>query len=148
MKKLTTRIMFALLAAVMVFCLAGCGGTDNPSSSDAGAGASAGGNGGGSAPEATTLKIYLFSQAEGFDRIAAKFEEETKDTLNIKLDFVWSDAQTHREKVPLMMGNQEEADLVFDAYWMNLSTMHNQGAYSAAITPVSPSLWIRGSPMP
>lgn len=130
MKKLTTRIMFALLAAVMVFCLAGCGGTGNPGNSDAGAGASAGGNGGGSAPEATTLKIYLFSQAEGFDRVAAKFEEETKDTLNIKLDFVWSDAQTHREKVPLMMGNQEEADLVFDAYWMNLSTMHNQGAYA------------------
>lgn len=130
MKKLATRIMSALLAAVMVFCLASCGGTDNPGNSDAGAGASAGGNGGGSAPEATTLKIYLFSQAEGFDRIAAKFEEETKDTLNIKLDIVWSDAQTHREKVPLMMGNQEEADLVFDAYWMNLSTMHNQGAYA------------------
>lgn len=127
MKKLTTRIMFALLAAVMVFCLASCGGTDNPGSSNPGSNP---GTSGGKTPEATTLKIYLFNQAEGFDRIAAKFEEETKDTLNIKLDIIWSDAQTHREKVPLMMGNQEEADLVFDAYWMNLSTMHNQGAYA------------------
>lgn len=127
MKKLVTRIISLLLVAVMVMGLAGCTGGDSPSNSDSGSNPS---SAGGKTPEATTLKIYMFNQAEDFDRIAKKFEEETKDTLNIKLDIIWSDAQTHREKVPLMMGNQEEADLVFDAYWMNLSTMHNQGAYA------------------
>lgn len=79
----------------------------------------------------TTLKVYMFGQAEGMDRVLEKFYEETKDTLNIKLDIVWSDVQTHKEKIPLMMANQEDADLVFDAYWMNLSSMRNQGAYAS-----------------
>lgn len=129
MKKTITRILAMLLAAMMVVSLVGCNGSDTTQSGDPGSPSNSG-SGGGKAPNATTLKIYLFNQAEGFDRIAKKFEEETKDTLNIKLDIIWSDSQTHREKIPLMMGNQEEADLVFDAYWMNLSTMHNQGAYA------------------
>lgn len=117
-----------VLAGILVLGLAACGagGSDSKDSPSNQAGASSG-----KAPKQTTLKIYLFGQAENFDKIAAKFEEETRDTLNIKLDIVWSDASTHREKVPLMMANQEEADLVFDAYWMNLSNMHNQGAYAS-----------------
>lgn len=121
MKKTLKRAGALLLTAAMAASMTACGGSAAASASD----------GGSSGPAPTTLKIYMFGQAEDFDKVVQKFEEETKDTLNIKLDVVWSDVKTHREKIPLMMANQEEADLVFDAYWMNLSTMHNQGAYAS-----------------
>ena len=127
MKKNTLkRAGSLLLAGAMAASLAACGGSGSGSAAASGSEAAAAG-----APEKTTLKVYLFGQAEDFDKVVEKFEAETADTLNIKLDIVWSDSQTHREKVPLMMANQEEADLVFDAYWMNLSSMHNQGAYAS-----------------
>ena len=114
------------MTGALAASLAACGGSSSTAST--GSAAASGGSG---APAETTLKIYMFGQAEGFDAVKQKFEEETKDTLNIKLDIIWSDSKTHREKIPLMMANQEEADLVFDAFWMNLSTMHNQGAYAS-----------------
>ena len=123
MKNTLKRAASLALTGAMAVSLAACGGSASSTGSTSTA-ASTGGST--SAPAETTLKIYMFGQAEGFDAIQQKFEEETKDTLNIKLDIVWSDVKTHREKIPLMMANQEEADLVFDAYWMNLSTMHNQ----------------------
>lgn len=128
MKNTLKRAASLALTGAMAVSLAACGGSASSTGSTSTA-ASTGGST--SAPTETTLKIYMFGQAEGFDAIQQKFEEETKDTLNIKLDIVWSDVKTHREKIPLMMANQEEADLVFDAYWMNLSTMHNQGAYAS-----------------
>ena len=128
MKNTLKRAASLALTGAMAVSLAACGGSASSTGSTSTA-ASTGGST--SAPAETTLKIYMFGQAEGFDAIQQKFEEETKDTLNIKLDIVWSDVKTHREKIPLMMANQEEADLVFDAYWMNLSTMHNQGAYAS-----------------
>ena len=128
MKKTLKRAGALLLTGAMAVSLAACGGSGTSSAGTSAAGDSGNASG---APAETTLKIYMFGQAEGFDKVVEKFEEETKDTLNIKLDIIWSDSQTHREKIPLMMANQEEADLVFDAYWMNLSTMHNQGAYAS-----------------
>lgn len=130
MKKTLKRAGALLLTGAMAVSLAACGGRSSGTSSAGTSSAGDSGNASG-APAETTLKIYMFGQAEGFDKVVEKFEEETKDTLNIKLDIIWSDSQTHREKIPLMMANQEEADLVFDAYWMNLSTMHNQGAYAS-----------------
>jgi hypothetical protein len=77
-----------------------------------------------------TLKMYLFGDAQNMDKVLAKFYEKTQRTLDVKLDIIWSSAADHREKIPLMMGNQEEADLVFDAYWMNLNRLSTQGAYA------------------
>lgn len=128
MKKTLKRAGALLLTGAMAVSLAACGGSGTSSAGTSSAGDSGNASG---APAETTLKVYLFGQAEDFDKVVEKFEEETKDTLNIKLDIIWSDSQTHREKIPLMMANQEEADLVFDAYWMNLSTMNNQGAYAS-----------------
>ena len=113
MKKTLKRAGALLLTGAMAVSLAACGGSGTSSAGTSSAGDSGNASG---APAETTLKIYMFGQAEGFDKVVEKFEEETKDTLNIKLDIIWSDSQTHREKIPLMMANQEEADLVFDAY--------------------------------
>lgn len=76
-----------------------------------------------------TLKIYLFSSAQNLDKVLAEFYEQTRDTLNIKLDIIWNSGADHRQRMPLIMMNQEEADLVFDAFWMNLNRLSNQGAY-------------------
>jgi putative aldouronate transport system substrate-binding protein len=78
----------------------------------------------------TTLKIYLFGESQNMDKVLNKFYEKTKDTLNVKLDIIWSSSADHRQKMPLMMSNQEDADLVFDAYWMNLNRLSSQGAYA------------------
>ncbi|WP_394525205.1 ABC transporter substrate-binding protein [Lacrimispora sp. JR3] len=83
----------------------------------------------GQVPE-TTLKIYMFGGAENQDKVLNKFYEQTKDTLNTKLDFVWSPASDYIQNIPLLIQNKQEADLVFDAYWMNLSKMKNEGAYA------------------
>lgn len=123
MKRLAKRALSVLLTAAMIGTMGACSGGDGGSS------AGPSGSGKASASE-TTLKVFLFGQAENMDKVLDKFYSETKDTLNTKLDIIWSDGASHKEKIPLMMSNQEEADLVFDAYWMNLSKMHNQGAYA------------------
>lgn len=76
----------------------------------------------------TEIKIYLFGQAQNMDKVLAKFYEDSG--LDIRLNIVWNTGADHREKLPLLMGNEETADLVFDAYWMNLSTMINQEMYA------------------
>lgn len=131
MKKQLKKTGALLMAGAMALSMAGCGASGDSTSAAGSTATADAASTSSAAPEETTLKIYLFGQAEDFDKVVEKFEEETKDTLNIKLDVIWSDGNTHREKIPLMMANQEEADLVFDAYWMNLSTMHNQGAYAS-----------------
>lgn len=78
----------------------------------------------------TTLKIYLFGEAQNMDKVLDEFYEQAKDTLNVKLDIIWSSGADHRQKMPLIMSNQEDADLVFDAYWMNLNRLSTQGAYA------------------
>jgi putative aldouronate transport system substrate-binding protein len=78
----------------------------------------------------TTLKIYLFNDAQNMDKVLDAFYEKTRDTLKIKLDIIWSSGADHRQKMPLMMSNQEDADMVFDAYWMNLNRLASQGAYA------------------
>ena len=128
MKSIGKKIVSILLAASVIASMGACSGGGNGGAPSAGKSDSA--SAGGNVPAETTLKVFLFGQAENMDKVLDRFYSETKDTLNTKLDIVWNDGATHKEKIPLMMSNQEEADLVFDAYWMNLSKMHNQGAYA------------------
>ena len=78
---------------------------------------------------ATTLKVYLFGNAQNLDKVLDRFYQQTEDTLNTRLDIIWSSGTDHRQRMPLIMSNQEEADLVFDAFWMNLNRLMTQGAY-------------------
>lgn len=90
----------------------------------------AGGRGEASSGGQTTLKVYLFGDAQNMDKVLSKFYEQTRNTLNTRLDIIWSSVPDHRQKMPLIMSNQEDADLVFDAYWMNLNRLSTQGAYA------------------
>ena len=80
-----------------------------------------------SAAAETEVKIYLFGQAQNMDKVLEKFYADSG--LDIKLNIVWNTGADHREKMPLLIGNEEECDLVFDAYWMNLATMIKQDMY-------------------
>ncbi len=122
MKKTIKKVVAAATTVALALTMVACGASSGTSAAEGSTAAAK--------PEETTLKVYMFNQPENFDKVLDKFYEETADTLNIKLDFIFSDASTHREKIPLMMSNQEDADLVFDAYWMNLSTLQGQGAYA------------------
>ena len=74
-----------------------------------------------SASAETELKVYLFGEAQNMDKVLNAFYANSG--LDTKLNIVWNTAADHREKMPLLIGNQESCDLVFDAYWMNLATM-------------------------
>ena len=76
----------------------------------------------------TEVKIYLFGEAQNMDKVLEKFYADSG--LDIKLNIVWNTGADHREKMPLLIGNEENADLVFDAYWMNLATMIKQEMYA------------------
>lgn len=76
----------------------------------------------------TEVKIYLFGQAQNMDKVLEKFYADSG--LDIKLNIVWNTGADHREKMPLLIGNEEACDLVFDAYWMNLATMIKQEMYA------------------
>lgn len=81
-----------------------------------------------SASAETELKIYLFGEAQNMDKVLEKFYADSG--LDIKLNIVWNTGADHREKMPLLIGNEETCDLVFDAYWMNMSTMISQEMYA------------------
>lgn len=131
MKKMMKKVFSVVLVAALICSLAACSKSSGTEKTEETNSVTEQSNETKTTPEETTLKIYMFNQPENFDKVLDKFYEETKDTLNIKLDFIFSDASTHREKIPLMMSNQEDADLVFDAFWMNLSMLQSQGAYAS-----------------
>lgn len=81
-----------------------------------------------SAMAETEVKIYLFGEAQNMDKVIDRFNAESG--LDVKLNFVWNTGADHREKMPLLIANEERCDLVFDAYWMNLATMINQEMYA------------------
>jgi len=81
-----------------------------------------------SASAETELKIYLFGEAQNMDKVLTKFYADSG--LDTKLNIVWNTGADHREKMPLLIGNEEPCDLVFDAYWMNLATMIKQNMYA------------------
>lgn len=100
MKKLVALVLCALLALSMV----------------------------GMASAETELKIYMFGESQNLDKVLNRFYEQYEGDL--KLNFVWNTSADHREKMPLLIGNEEPCDLVFDAYWMNMATMIKQDMYA------------------
>lgn len=81
-----------------------------------------------SASAQTELKIYLFNESQNQQKVLDRYYEATGN--EISLNFVFNTSADHREKLPLLIGNEEPCDLVFDAYWMNLATMIKQDMYA------------------
>ena len=75
-----------------------------------------------------TIKIYFFNEGDNVDKVVKKFEEETQDTLNTKIDFNWT--TDHKQEMPLKIAAGEQIDLTFDAYWQNLAKNKGDGVYA------------------
>lgn len=116
MKNGIKKIVCLISAAIFATgTLSGCGGTESSSSSDG----------------ATELKVMMSgSKPNHFDEVLEKFYEETKDTLNIKLNIEWSPQADHKEKLLLRMTGGEDYDLVFDAPFMNFRNLASSGTYA------------------
>lgn len=82
------------------------------------------------APAPTTLKVMLWgTEPNQMTQIINKFEQETKSTLNINLDIVWTPQADYDNKLKLELAAGQQMDLVFDAPWMSLDQLAAQGDY-------------------
>ena len=64
------------------------------------------------------------------EEVLAEFENLTKDTLNLSIDWTFIPLADYREKLPLMMSTGEELDICFDAEWITLKTNIANGLYN------------------
>jgi ABC-type glycerol-3-phosphate transport system substrate-binding protein len=81
-------------------------------------------------PDPVTLKFMLFGEKPAdLGKVLSKFEAETKDTLNTKLDIEYNPAPDHKQKMQLKMSTGEAVDLMFDAPWMFLYNNVSLGYY-------------------
>lgn len=133
--------MFMAATLVMVlFLMAACSGNNggtgtngnisgkpSPSSSET-AGT---GNPDAAVPDPVTLKFMLFGDKPAdMDKVLAKFEEVSKDSINTKIEFEYNTPQDHRQKMQLKMSTGEAVDVMFDAGWMNLYNHVSLGYYA------------------
>lgn len=79
--------------------------------------------------EPTTIKISLINEVENIDGMLEKFYEETKDTLNIKLDITGMKDSTYKQTLSLRLQSSTDIDLCFDAPWMGMSKRIDAAEY-------------------
>ncbi len=131
-------ISLALVFAMAIGLLAGCSGENKAkttgktgNSSTVSGESTTGGAEGTAAPEPVTLKVLMNGdKPNDWDSILQEFYNRTKDTLNITFDWQWVPTSDYKDKLNVKMTAGEEYDLVFDAPWMNLRTLSEDGAYA------------------
>ena len=101
-------IVFCLL-----LCLSGCQRNSVPSAKK----------------EAVTLKILLRGSASGLNRILEKLYAQMDDTHNWRLDITLLESPDYTVELNRRLTSHEDYDLVFDAPWLGLNAMAQQGAY-------------------
>lgn len=137
------RIMaLALSAAMCVSTLAGCGSQPKQNVSTTPAptqkqDAETPGNAGGgqsdavNIPDPVTLKVLMTGdKPNDWDKVLTEFYNRTSDTLNITFDWTWIPSADYKDKMHVKMTAGEEYDLVFDAPWMHLRTLSQDGIYA------------------
>ena len=135
MKRKVFRDLAVVLAVVMVLgVLAACGGNK---------GAKEPGSTSGQAtksqtatetikpkPEPVELQVMLFGdKPNGMDEVLAEFEKRTADTLNTKLNIIWTPLGDYANKLKLKLSAGEEVDCNFDAQWLQLLNYIGQNNY-------------------
>lgn len=135
-KKMTAAALAVIMAAG---CLAGCGGGEQPgraAGSDSQTAQEAAGEASGASvdtatKEPVTLKVLMSGdKPNDWDRVLEEFYARTKDTLNITFDWTWVPSADYSDKLNVKMTAGEEYDLVFDAPWMHLRTLAEDGIYA------------------
>jgi len=130
MKKSTFKKgVWLLLSVILLVPIMACGGNNSGGSAAPDNGNSGSDDSGGKL-DPVTLKIMLFGEKpKDMDKILTKFEEQTEDTLNTKLNIEWNSNNDHKQKLKLRMAAGETVDAAFDAPWGNLYQHVSQGFY-------------------
>lgn len=82
-------------------------------------------------PDPVTLKVLMSGdKPNDWDAVLNEFYNRTKDTLNITFDWTWVPSADYKDKLNVKMTAGEEYDLVFDAPWMHLRTLSQDGIYA------------------
>ncbi|MDR1277861.1 MAG: extracellular solute-binding protein [Treponema sp.] len=82
--------------------------------------------------EATVINIYMFASNETYrnvDQVIAEFEQQTRETLNIDIRIHTMLRDDYLERIALIASTGTEADLVFNAPWMNLNSLIQKNVY-------------------
>lgn len=121
MKKMIKMVIASFMAVVM---LAGCGSTA--------------GNGGGSGGETesssglehVTLRfIFHGEKRAATDEVWEAIADYTRDTLNVDFDIQFISGNDYTDRMMVMASAGEAWDMNFDADWLSIIRMINQGAY-------------------
>lgn len=135
-------LALALTVTMCLSALTGCGSGSGESSaqgsqqSQGGNTESSGNEGAGQGTEVTTpdpvtLKVLMTGdKPNDWDAILEEFYNRTKDTLNITFDWTWVASADYKDKLNVKMTAGEDYDLVFDAPWMHLRTLSQDGIYA------------------
>jgi putative aldouronate transport system substrate-binding protein len=82
-------------------------------------------------PEEVELSFYFWSDAtpNDMDLVIEEFEKRTAETLNIKLNFIFTPLSDYNNKVNVRLAAGEAVDFAFDAPWQNMNTNILKGYY-------------------
>ncbi|GLX68588.1 extracellular solute-binding protein [Paenibacillus glycanilyticus] len=135
MRKKATKSFVLIISMIMLSgTLAACSGGDNNTTEKSNGGSNSEENKSSnvsSIPEETTLNIMLWGdKPKQFDDVVAEFERQTKDTLNLKLNFTFTPQADYVNKLKLKLAAGEQVDIAFDAPWMNMNTFIAQNNYT------------------
>jgi len=116
-------ILFLLLTSIS----AGCGSSAAEGAPTASTSGTAEGEG---VLEPMEVNLFLWGDKPNqLDEVMAKFEEVTKDTLNLTINFKWMPQGDYPNNIKLKLSAGQEVDMCFDAPWMNMNTFILQGNY-------------------
>jgi putative aldouronate transport system substrate-binding protein len=82
--------------------------------------------------EPTVINMYIFATEESYQNgniVLEEFKKRTGETLNIDLRIHTMSVQDYRERMVLIASSGTEADIVFDAPWMNMTLMIQRNIY-------------------
>lgn len=111
--KMKKIVIFLVVGLIMCLFLTGCEKTNE------------------TRKEIVTLRFLMFGdEPEDMDKVLEEFYTRTKDTLGFRIEMEWIEKQQYKTVHDIKITTNEPYDLVFDAKWINLSTMQERGAYA------------------
>ena len=133
MKKVIKMVLASLLVLIM---LAGCtnkaGNTGDSGGNTTGGSGDSQNTGGDTASDLApvTLKfVFHGEKRSSTDEVWAAIADYTRDTLNADFDIQFVSGEDYMDKMVMMASSGEAWDMNFDADWLTIVRMINQGAY-------------------
>jgi putative aldouronate transport system substrate-binding protein len=118
--KITKTFVFILALVLLSVSIIGCSPSVSTGGSTTGSGQL----------EHMAVNLFLWGDRPNqMAEVLAKFEELTKDTLNMSISINWTPQGDYPNNIKLKLSAGQEVDMCFDAPWMNMNTFILQGNY-------------------